>query len=161
MDSDLVNPIILYDDALASRLKDQVAELRTIACYAGELDEEAMQQIAAERLPAVYTIYAGATLERPNDDERDRLAQWMILLAVAALRGRDEATRSDSRGAGAYSLLRAITEAVDGARLPDNAAPASIVTEERFVGEMGKVMLYQISIATRLTETITEAEEEE
>jgi len=128
-----------FEEGLLERL-EAVPALRTVRSYAGEL-AEAIEEIQSEALPAAFTLYAAAAIDRPDADTRRRRVQWVVLLAARNLRTEAEA-RND-----ALDLVEAITGALDGVRLPDATASPAEVTDHLLVGAFGGgLLVYQVNL---------------
>jgi len=140
----------IFEDALIDHLRTQVAALRTIRPFVGEL-VDAAGQIIGENAPAVYCLASGGDPEKPQDAASDEQCEWALLLCVRNLRSRAEAARGSEARDGAYDLIEDLRAALAGTRLPNAQCMPVGVVSWRLYQANADCVVYQLSLSVLLS----------
>lgn len=135
--------ISAIEDAFLNALQPLTAEgLRTLDSYADEVGTADLEA-ATRRLPAVFVVWAGGSVESVNQADLYTV-QVLVLVCDQDLRGQKAARRGIGPSPGAYHWLDRCRELLNRSRLLPGWTPARIVREGAMSADDRMVVYQQI-----------------
>ncbi|PLX93459.1 MAG: hypothetical protein C0621_07440 [Desulfuromonas sp.] len=100
------------EDAIAARLKSEIADLKTVDSYAGQFEAEVPKLLPT--LPAAFIAWPSSRFDGVAYNSTDEKPRFTVLVAAKDLRSQAKARKGD---AGAATLVRAALQALRGQNL--------------------------------------------
>lgn len=123
------------EDAIIATLsplhQDQGGDVKKIAGYQGELDEDNLTQFIIQ-FPAILVAYVGSTYKEDSFPYMIEEITYSILINGRNMRG-NEAARKGILSAGTYSIMQQVRDKLQGERLGLDIRPAQILRETALI----------------------------
>lgn len=132
------------EDAIIAELKAQVAYLKTVETYAGQIDRE-LDGLPV-RFPAAYVAYGGSNFS-PGDlgsSGHGEVVTFSILVCARHLGGQDKA-RKDAQGA--YDIVKDVLAALSNKDLALDIEPI-MPLRVSFLFSDGETAVYRVELST-------------
>jgi len=96
------------EDKIITELKAQIAYLRTVETYAGQIESELASMTG--RFPACYVVYGGSSFDWVDGPNHQETVEFSVLVCAKNLRGNEELRKGGPVAAeyGAYDLVKAV-----------------------------------------------------
>lgn len=111
------------EDALIAAIRSGVPGLKAVESYAGQLEQEAKTLLTG--CPAVFVMFGGFATAQDEYAGKTFKPRFTVAVAARDLRGQKQAR---TKSGGAYDIIKALLELLEGNALDLEIEPLSVVS---------------------------------